>query len=251
MRFGPLGQDGGERRLNVLISRAKLQCVVYASITDEDLDPERVKSKGVFALRLFLHFARTGRLDMTRTPDLQRQRSTLIEQASQAIQQRGYIVHPHVGLAGCFVDLGVMHPEVPDRYLLGIEFDGPSYVSAGSSRDRDRLRREVLESHGWSMHRVWACDWLHRPKEQLERCVQAIEAARARIKGLFYPRWTLYARTQSGQPFSAELLKRETAPVQKPEFGFRARWPLAVLSGRVSRLHAAPAQRTMCRPGGP
>jgi hypothetical protein len=177
MRFGPLGSDGGERRLNVLISRAKLRCEVFASITDEDIDLDRARGKGVVAFKLFLRFARTGRLDL---PGVERsgEADVFEAQVAHALMARGYLVHPRVGIAGLFIDLAVADAEVPGRYILGIECDGRSYAEARSARDRDRLRRSVLDDHGWVMHRIWSVDWYHRPQAELARLVAAIEAAR-------------------------------------------------------------------------
>ncbi|RFC62734.1 DUF3320 domain-containing protein [Fulvimarina endophytica] len=180
MRFGPLGAQGGERRLNVLISRAKRRCEVYASITDEDIDLERGKGAGILAFKLFLHYARTGRLSIAQATgrDID---SVFEEQVATALQARGYQVHPQVGIAGFFIDLAVSDPERPGRYLIGIECDGASYYSSRSARDRDRLRQAVLEDHGWIIHRIWSTDWFQRPQEQLERTVAAIEAAKAEL----------------------------------------------------------------------
>lgn len=179
MRFGPLGSDGGERRLNVLISRAKQRCEIFSSMTDEDIDPDFAQSrKGVFAFRLFLHFARTGRMTMAESTARDHD-SVFEEQVARALQARGYQVHRQVGLAGFFIDLAVADTDRPGRYLLGIECDGTAYHDARSARDRDRLRQSVLESHGWMIHRVWSTDWFHRPSEQLELIVARIEAAKA------------------------------------------------------------------------
>lgn len=177
MRFGPLGAEGGERRLNVLISRAKRRCEVFASITDEDIDLERGKGKGIFAFKLFLHFARTGRLSMAQISGRDHD-SVFEEQVARALSDRGYHVHPQVGIAGFFVDLGVSDPSRPGRYVLGIECDGAPYHESRSARERDRLRQAVLEDHGWTIHRIWSTDWFHRPNEQLDRAVAAIEAAK-------------------------------------------------------------------------
>ncbi|MCM2504274.1 DUF3320 domain-containing protein [Aureimonas altamirensis] len=180
MRFGPLGAQGGERRLNVLISRAKRRCEVYASITDEDIDLERGKGAGIFAFKLFLHYARTGRLSIAQASE-RNMDSVFEEQIATALQAKGYQVHPQVGIAGFFVDLAVSDPEWPGRYLIGIECDGASYHASRSARDRDRLRQSVLEDHGWIIHRIWSTDWFQRPQEQLERTVAAIEAAKAEL----------------------------------------------------------------------
>ena len=179
MRFGPLGTDGGERRLNVLISRAKQRCEVFASMTDEDIDPDFASTrKGVFAFRLFLHFARTGRMTLAESTGRDHD-SVFEEQVANALQARGLQVHRQVGLAGFYIDLAVADPDRPGRYLLGIECDGASYHGAKSARDRDRLRQSVLESHGWSIHRVWSTDWFQRPAEQLDLIIARVEAAKA------------------------------------------------------------------------
>ena len=178
MRFGPVGQDGGERRLNVLISRAKRRCEVFSSMTDEDIDLEFASTrKGVFALKLFMHFARTGRMSLAES--VGRDTDSVFEtQVAQALHERGYQVHRDVGVSGLFIDIAVSDPDQPDRYLLAIECDGPSYSKARSARDRDRLRRSVLESQGWFVHRIWSGDWFQRPQEQLERVIAAIEATK-------------------------------------------------------------------------
>nr|WP_315217944.1 DUF3320 domain-containing protein [uncultured Duganella sp.] len=180
MRFGPLSADGGERRLNVLISRAKRRCEVFSSITDDDIDLERGKGKGVVAFKLFLHFARTGRLSMAQTTFRQYE-SQFEVQVAKALQQQGYQVHPQVGIAGFFIDLAIADTERPGRYLLGIECDGASYHSSRSARDRDRLRQAVLEDHGWIIHRIWSADWFNRPQNELQRLLNAISAAKVEL----------------------------------------------------------------------
>ncbi|WP_270761919.1 hypothetical protein [Klebsiella variicola] len=143
MRFGPLGSEGGERRLNVLISRAKRRCEVFASITDEDIDLERAKGKGVIAFKLFLQYARTGRISLAQRSE--REMDSVFEvQVADALQKAGYQVHPQVGIAGFFIDLAVADPDMPGRYLIGIECDGRAYHSSRSARERDRLRQAVL-----------------------------------------------------------------------------------------------------------
>jgi very-short-patch-repair endonuclease len=102
-------------------------------------------------------------------------------QVAQALHERGLQVHRNVGVSGLFIDIAVSDPDRPDRYLLAIECDGPSYQGARSARDRDRLRRSVLENQGWIVHRIWSGDWFNRPQEQLERTIAAIEAAKVEL----------------------------------------------------------------------
>lgn len=178
MNFGPVSSDGGERRLNVLISRAKSRCEIFTSITDEDIDTDRAKGKGTFALKLFLNYARTGRLTLTAEKRDVKQ-SVFEQEVAQALRSRGYDLHTDVGLAGFFVDIAVASPDQPGRYILGIECDGQSYRDARSARDRDRLRESVLRDKGWQVYRVWSSDWFHRPEAELEKLVAAIERAKA------------------------------------------------------------------------
>jgi len=140
MRFGPLGTDGGERRLNVFISRAKRRCDVFASITDEDIDLERAKGRGVAAFKLFLQYARTGRLNTGRSVTEDPSLNLLADQIEGFIHQQGFQAHRHVRISGLFLDIAVADPGMPGRYILGIELDGRSYASAQSARDRGQVR---------------------------------------------------------------------------------------------------------------
>ena len=176
MSFGPINADGGERRLNVLISRAKRRCEVFSSITADDIDLSRAPKPGVRALKAFLKYAETGVIDVP--SGVGEADSVFEEQVAAALTGVGHEVELQVGTAGFFVDLAVRDPARPGRYLLGIECDGAAYHSAPSARDRDRLRQQVLEDHGWIIHRIWSTDWFRQPQKQLARVVEAIEAAK-------------------------------------------------------------------------
>ncbi|GAA4503036.1 hypothetical protein GCM10023172_27230 [Hymenobacter ginsengisoli] len=177
MNFGPLNGEGGERRLNVLITRAKQRCEVFTNLTADDLDLSRTRAKGVAALRTFLQFAQHGRL--SQAEEASQEVATPFEDAvRQALTARGYAVRPQVGSQGFYIDLAVVDPSEPGRYVLGIECDGAMYHSARSARDRDRQRQQVLEAVGWRLHRIWSTDWFRDPAAATERAVAAIEEAR-------------------------------------------------------------------------
>ena len=177
MSFGPLNQEGGERRLNVLITRARSACEVFTNLTADDIDLSRSGARGVRVFKKFLQYAKEGTLDVAfatgREPD-----SPFEESVLSALQEAGYQAEPQVGSAGFFIDLAVVDPERHGRYLLGIECDGATYHSARSARDRDRLRQEVLERLGWRIHRIWSTDWFRAPERELRRLVGAIEEAK-------------------------------------------------------------------------
>jgi len=177
MNFGPLQTDGGERRLNVLISRARDRCEVFSSITAEDIDLARARSRGASAFKTFLQFAKTGILDIgvATGGDFG---SDFEAEVARGLTSYGYEVHSQVGMAGFFIDLAVVDPEVPGRYLLGVECDGATYHSSRSARDRDRLRENILVSRGWIIHRIWSTDWFHRPEDQIRKTLAAIDLAK-------------------------------------------------------------------------
>jgi very-short-patch-repair endonuclease len=171
-QFGPLNQAGGERRLNVLVTRARWRTTVFSGVTDDDLDPARCTSFGLRALRTYLAFARTGVLERTDT-DVPDDESPFEDAVARALEARGHLVRRQVGQAGCFVDLALADPSRPGRMLLGIECDGATYRAARAARDRDRLRQGVLEGLGWTIHRIWSTDWWR----DAEGCLARVEAA--------------------------------------------------------------------------
>jgi very-short-patch-repair endonuclease len=179
--FGPLSGEGGERRLNVLISRAKLRCEVFCNFTGADIDLERSRARGVSALKLFLTFAETGHFGLGEVTG-QDFDSEFEIQVCERLQAAGYNMKRQIGASGFRVDLAVSDPDKPGRFILGIECDGTQFHSSRSARDRDRLRQQVLEGHGWIIHRVWSADWYLRPQNELKKIEAAIAAARAEWK---------------------------------------------------------------------
>lgn len=178
MNFGPLSNDGGERRLNVLITRAKKRLEVFSSMTADDIDLSRVTKRGPAAFRTFLRYAQTGTFDGR--PPAPGSDLTVFEQSViDALRDAGHAVEARVGEAGFYVDLAVVDPDTPGRYLLGVTLDGPGYGACRSSRERDSSREFVLKMRGWRVHRLWEIDWFNRPAEQLGKIVEAIETARS------------------------------------------------------------------------
>ncbi|WP_045687028.1 DUF3320 domain-containing protein [Hymenobacter sp. AT01-02] len=177
MSFGPLNGEGGERRLNVLITRAKQRCEVFTNLTADDLDLSRTSAKGVAALKFFLGFAQHGRLNLHEEAGPATD-SPFEAAVYRALTARGYHVHSRVGSQGFYLDLAIVDPDQPERYVLGIECDGTMYHRARSARDRDRLRQQVLEAMGWRLHRIWSTGWLRDPQREMDRVVQAIDQAR-------------------------------------------------------------------------
>ncbi len=178
MNFGPLSTDGGERRLNVLITRAKLRCHVFTNLRATDIDINRTSSRGARALKTFLSYAETGVLKDIEVESGRELYSPFQEAVADKLRSLGHDVREEVTAGGKFVDLAVVDPERPGRYILGIECDGASYHGSRTARERDRLREQHLKELGWRLHRIWSTDWFRNPDRELKRAAEAIEQAR-------------------------------------------------------------------------
>jgi len=175
MNFGPLNKPGGERRLNVAVTRAREKVVLITSIKGSDIDPD-AQALGVQTLRTYLNYAEHGtdwiKPNKTGTYD-----SALVEDVAAEIKNMGYQIVPEVGCSGYRIDLAVVDPTSKGSYLVGVECDGTTYKSSSSARDRDRLREQILRQLGWRIHRIWAPAWIARRDSEIRRLKEAIEQA--------------------------------------------------------------------------
>ncbi len=176
MNFGPLNREGGWRRLNVAITRARRRVEIISSFRPAQITG--VTSAGPLHLRGYLDFAERGPAALVHDAPANRDdgQGALEEQVARVIRSWGYPVHTRVGAAGYRIDLAVLHPDRPGEYLLGVECDGAAYHSAPTARDRDRLREQVLAGLGWRIHRIWGIGWWRDRPAQEARLRAAIEA---------------------------------------------------------------------------
>ncbi|MBL8766474.1 MAG: hypothetical protein JNL94_03860, partial [Planctomycetes bacterium] len=182
MNFGPLNREGGERRLNVAITRARRQVVVFTCLHPDQIDLARTRAVGVKHLKTFLDYARRGPLAIAEATTLPRGdacESPFERHVLAALVAKGHEVDAQVGCSGYRIDLAIKDPAHPGRYVLGIECDGAFYHRAATARDRDRLRADVLRRLGWTLHRVWSTDWYADPAKELARIEHALAAALA------------------------------------------------------------------------
>lgn len=173
--FGPLNRLGGERRLNVAITRARKLVEIVSSMTASELG--EVRSEGARHLRKYLDFAERGpiALQLELGTDGLGTESPFEDSVISAIQSWGYEVQPQVGVAGYRIDIGVKHPNNPGAFILGVECDGAMYHSSKAARDRDRLRHEILEGLGWRIHHIWGTAWYRHRDRELARLKEVIE----------------------------------------------------------------------------
>jgi very-short-patch-repair endonuclease len=178
MNFGPLNGEGGHRRLNVAISRAREGVVIYSSLLPEQIDLARVRAAGVHDLKRYLEFALKGHraLAAQSAPTGLGPDSPFEAAVIRVLRDRNWTVHPQVGCSGYRIDMAVVDPRAPGRYLVGIECDGRSYHSGATARDRDRLRQHVLEGLGWRIHRIWSTDWWLNPDTEVDKLLARLQA---------------------------------------------------------------------------
>ena len=203
LNLGPLNKEGGERRLNVAITRAKRRVEVVASVTAEDFRGD-IRAAGIRHLKRYLAFAENGLATLTleTTETGLGPESPFEEEVARVVNSWGYTVAPQIGQAGYRIDLGVRDPNNPEQFLLGIECDGARYHSSKVARDRDRLRNDVLTGLGWHMHHIWGTAWYRERGRAEAELRQALEAAQ------------VDARTPAGTAVERLADQQEHAPVQ-------------------------------------
>ena len=174
-RFGPINGPEGHRRLNVLFTRAKNRVVVFSSLDTSKIVVEGHSSWGLKVLKKYLEFARTGEI-----PELMTKggapESDFEVSVGDVVKAAGFDLEFQVGVAGFFIDIGVLDPAKPGQFLAGIECDGAAYHSAKSARDRDRLRQQILEDHHWNIYRIWSTDWFKNRQSEKARLVSFLNS---------------------------------------------------------------------------
>jgi len=176
LNFGPLNKPGGERRLNVAVTRAREKVVLITSINGSDIDKE-TKALGIQTLRAYLDYAERGPATQFAASSAAVFESALDEDVAAEVKKMGYEIVPEVGCSGYRIDIGVVDPVNKGCFLLGIECDGATYKSSSSARDRDRLREQVLRQLGWRIHRIWSPAWVARRDSEIRRLKETLEQA--------------------------------------------------------------------------
>ena len=170
MNFGPLNNVGGERRLNVAVSRARYEMIVYSTMKSSQIDLKRSQAKGVEGLKGFLEYAETGHLPMVDNALQETDKNVMVKQICEMLSTQGFIAQPCVGRSNFKVDIAVSTADQPDKYILGILCDGKTYYETKTTRDREIVQPNVMNMLGWHVMRVYSIDWY----ENRERSIQQI-----------------------------------------------------------------------------
>lgn len=176
LNFGPLNRDGGWRRLNVAVSRARYEMKVFSTLRADQIDLNRTSAEGVAGLKAFLEYAEKGRWALScQTSAEFRSEDALLCSIATELGKRGYHTRMNVGCSGYRIDIGVVDPECPEKYLLGILCDGNNHNAARTAHDRVVTQSGVLQMLGWRLYHVWAMDWWENSSRTIEMLVAAIE----------------------------------------------------------------------------
>ena len=180
MFFGPLSKSGGERRLNVAITRAKYNLKLVGSILPTDIDDSKINADGPKLLRKYIYFAMNGGTYTIKSlnDNLMTDEGNSFEDAvCRLLEKNGYEFERHLGCSGYKIDIAVKHPTIKDVYVLGIECDGFAYHTARTARERDRLRKSVLNNMGWKIYHIWSAEWTKDCKTEEKNLLNAIDTA--------------------------------------------------------------------------
>ena len=207
MNFGPLNNEGGERRLNVAVSRARYEMMVFSTLKAEQIDLRRSNAKGVVGLKRFLEFAAKGMQVLPTVTSAQMQASEIINDLADALQEKGYQVDKMVGKSNFRIDLAVVDPRDSDKYLLGILTDGKSYYNTKTTRDREICQPNVLRMLNWNFMRVWSVDWFQNRERVLASIIE-------KLYDLQHPEQAK-KQHEEGQPAQLKLFSIADEPVAK------------------------------------
>ena len=168
MNFGPLNRQGGERRLNVAMTRGRAEMMVFSTLDPNQIDLSRTSARAVADLKHFLEYAERGPsvLGALPTGSLGDFESPFESAVARELRAKGWQAQPQIGVSKFRIDLGITHPDEPGRYLAGVECDGAMYHSSAVAKERDKVRQAVLEGLGWTLFRVWSTSWwVNKPDE--------------------------------------------------------------------------------------
>ena len=176
MNFGPLNRAGGERRLNVAVSRARYEMIIYSTLRSDMIDLNRTSSIGVAGLKRFLEYAEKGtRSTISSVPKQLSEATASIETIiADRLRSLGYTVHTDIGCSGYKIDIGIVDTENTSNYQLGIICDGKNYKRTKTARDREIVQNNVLKALGWDIYRIWTMDWWEKPDEVIATIQEAI-----------------------------------------------------------------------------
>ncbi|MEW9607162.1 DUF3320 domain-containing protein [Bacteroides sp. L008] len=218
MNFGPLNRAGGERRLNVAVSRARYEMIIYSTLRSDMIDLNRTSSIGVAGLKRFLEYAEKGTRNTINSVTRQQSEATVSIETiiADRLRSLGYTVHTDIGCSGYKIDIGIVDTENTSNYQLGIICDGKNYKRTKTARDREIVQNNVLKALGWDIYRIWTMDWWEKPDEVMATIQEAIARKKSSKVGSMTAAGTGSAPTEVAEPApAAQITNNEHSFVLK------------------------------------
>ena len=221
MNFGPLNRIGGERRLNVAVSRARYEMIIFSTLRSDMIDLNRTSSIGVAGLKRFLEYAEKGTRNTlgSSLPSLSEETVSIENIIADKLRSLGYTVHTDIGCSGYKIDIGIVDPQNTSNYQLGIICDGKNYKRTKTARDREIVQNNVLKALGWNICRIWTMDWWEKPDEVIASIQEAISKGTS-VSKQEEPRQEepTWKETRSEEPIKGGQIKEVTlneAPIKE------------------------------------
>ncbi|MDR3213233.1 MAG: DUF4011 domain-containing protein [Azoarcus sp.] len=194
LNCGPIGGKGGERCLNVAITRARKQVVLFTSFDSTHIESMSTNSVGRRDLLDYLVFAAgAGEAEAAQSSGNE-DRSGLVAEIAAALEVRGYLTQAGVGRSAFRVDLAAKKPG-DEGWRLAIMVDGPAWRSRPMVTDRDGAPTLLRDLMKWpAVARVWLPGWLRDPEGNLAHLIERLETP-ARRRGAPTPALNGAART--------------------------------------------------------
>lgn len=210
LNFGPINREGGWRRLNVAVSRARYEMQVFSTLRADHIDLNRSNSEGVAGLKAFLAYAEKGKQALPSNLLAAGNHASGLEYTiATEIRKHGYNVNINIGRSTYKIDIGIVHPDYPNQYLLAILCDGRTYQAAKTPSDREIVQPDVLKSLGWNIMKVWSAEWWENPNKVMQEILTAIHKAEQGIKAEPEPEPTI----EENAPFAfkdTKIVKTQT-----------------------------------------
>ncbi|MBP3871523.1 MAG: DUF4011 domain-containing protein [Faecalicoccus sp.] len=186
MNFGPINRSGGQKRLNVAFSRARITMTIFSSIYSTDIRVTENSPEGLRAFKEFLRYAEGHELysDEALKAD-EKTKEGVLQSVCQTITDCGYQCIPMVGHSDFHVDIAVVDPYDPTKYMMGILLDGEGYRQTKNTRDREVAQIGVLKNLGWTIYRIWTIDWWDNRDRELKKLESLLEQSKIKSQKQF------------------------------------------------------------------
>ncbi len=175
--FGPLQIAGGERRLNVAVSRSKYNLKVVSSIKSIDIDSKKINSKGANLLKEYLAFAENNNSLVEEEQISQEEaisKQSLQTNISEFLNDQGLKTITNYGYSNFKIDIVVLDPNDENKFICGILLDGSYYEADHTCRGREYLKQVILEKNGWKVYRIWSYLWYKNTKDEQRKIINFI-----------------------------------------------------------------------------